>query len=293
VCIAVFLDALRAQDKSPATIRKYEQALRDCAAWLGSADLDPAALTPEQAQGYRQHLLDQGRQPASINLHLAALRAYGRWAEGQGHPNFAHHLKDIRQAAARPRALDRKDLLRLLRAVRERGSRRDQALVLLLAQAGLRAAEVSALQVGDVTLNERKGSVQVRAGQGRRARTVPLPAETRAALRAYLDERGAAARYATDPLFPAERGQGAGQALHRPASVRDVKYAKMAGLTNVTPHALRHTYATAMLDTSGHDLRLVQDPLGHSRIETTARYLKPAPEAAEAAAEGLSWMGEE
>jgi len=294
--------ALRAQDKSPATTRKYAQVWRDFAAWLQVADLDPATLTPQQAQDYRQHLLDRGQQPASINLHLAALRAYGRWAETTGHPNFAQHLQGLRQNPARPRALDRPDLLQLLRAVREQGSARDQALVLLLAQAGLRAAEVAALQVGDVTLSERKGSVQVRAGKGRRSRTVPLPAEARAALHDYLAERGDDGHRATSgpaglgraaPLFPAQRGPLAGRPI-QPPTVGDVvtKYARLVGLPDVTPHVLRHTYATAMLETSGHDLRLVQHLLGHSRIETTARYLKPSAEAAEAAANGLSWMGE-
>ncbi len=290
--IDLFIIALQSQDKSPATTRKYESALRDFAAWLGVADLDPAALTPAQAQGYRQRLLDQGQQPASVNLALAALRSYGRWAEAQGRPNFARHLQNIRQVPYRPRALDRKDLLRLLRAVREHGSRRDQALVLLLAQAGLRAAEAAALQVGDVALGERKGTVQVRAGKGRKARTVPLPAACRAALRAYLDERGDIAP--TAPLFPAQRGRTAGRPM-QPQAVGEAvaKYARLAGLDaeRVTPHTLRHTYATATLETSGHDLRLVQHLLGHSRIETTARYLKPSPEAAAAAAEGLDeWL---
>ena len=162
----------------------------------------------------------------------------------------------------------------------------------LLTQAGLRAAETAALQVGDLELGERKGMVQVRAGKGRKARTVPLPAEARAALRACLGEHDALA--ATASLFPAQRGPTAGQPI-RPRAVWDVvkKYARLAGLDGVTPHVLRHSYATAMLETSGHDLRLVQHLLGHSRIETTARYLRPSAEAAEAAANGLSvWLAD-
>ncbi|MBU1748162.1 MAG: tyrosine-type recombinase/integrase [Chloroflexi bacterium] len=129
---------------------------------------------------------------------------------------------------------------------------------------------------------------------------MPLPVEVRTALRAYLDERGAVAL--TVPLFPAQRSATAGLPI-RPQAVWDVvkKCARLAQLEDVTPHVLRQceasrsvardTYATATLETSGHDLRLVQHLLGHSRIETTARYLKPSPEAAEAAANGLSaWL---
>lgn len=291
--IATFVADLHERDKSPATMAKYEAGLRAFAAWLGADGLDPTTITTQQAQDYRQHLLDRGHQPATINGHMAALRAFGRWAEKQGHPNFARYLKDLRLDPYRPRALERKDLLRLLRAVREHGSVRDQALVYLLVQAGLRAAEAAALQVGDLELGERKGSVQVRSGKGRRVRQVPLPAEARAALKAYLDGREDLG--ATDPLFPAQRGLTAGQPV-QPRAVWDVvkKYARLADLKGVTPHILRHTYATATLETSGHDLRLVQHLLGHSRIETTARYLKPSPKAAEAAANGLSdWLVED
>ncbi|MBU0493332.1 MAG: tyrosine-type recombinase/integrase [Chloroflexi bacterium] len=291
--LAAFVADLQQRDKSQATVTKYEAGLRAFDAWLGVTNLDPATITAEQAQAYRQHLVDRGQQPATINGHLAALRAFGRWAESQGQPNFSRHLKDLRLAPYRPRALARTDLLRLLRVVRDHGSARDQALVCLLVQAGLRAAEAAALQIGDVALSERKGMVQVRMGKGRKTRTIPLPVEARTTLRAYLDERGAAAL--TAPLFPAQRGATAGQPI-RPRAVWDVvkKYARLAQLDDVTPHVLRHTYATATLEASGHDLRLVQHLLGHSRIETTARYLKPSPEAAEAVANRLSaWLGED
>ncbi|MBU0491098.1 MAG: hypothetical protein KKA73_11380 [Chloroflexi bacterium] len=108
---------------------KYEASRRAWAAYLGVADLDPAV----------------------INGHRAALRAWGRWAEKQGQPNFSRHQPDLRLDSYRPRALTRADLLRRLRTVR------DQALVYLLVLAGRRAAEAAALQVGDVELSERQG----------------------------------------------------------------------------------------------------------------------------------------
>jgi len=224
--IATFVADLRQRDKSPATVIKYEAGLRAFASWLDANDLDPTTITAQQVQDYRPHLLDQGLQPATINGHLAALRAFGRWAEVQGHPNFARHLKDLRVTDYRPRALERKDLLRFLRTVRDHGSVRDQALVYLLVQAGLRAAEAAALQVGDVELSERKGTVRVRMGKGRKTRTVPLPVEARSALRAYLDERGdqvaiLSGDSVTAPLFPAQRGATAGKPI-QPRAVWDV-----------------------------------------------------------------------
>ncbi|MBU0491450.1 MAG: tyrosine-type recombinase/integrase [Chloroflexi bacterium] len=275
---------------------QYAASRRAWAAYLGVDDLDPVVITAEQAQAYRQYLVAvDGCQPATINGHQAVLRTWGRWADKLGEPNFARHLPDLRLAAYRPRALERKDLLR---AVRDHGSIRDQALMYRLVQAGLRAAETAALQVGGVELSERQGTVQVR-----QARTIPLPVEARTARQAYLAERGTVA--ATAPLFPAQRGVTAGKPI-RPRAVWDVvkKYARLAQLDDVTPHVVRQcaasrsvardTYATATLETSGHDLRLVQHLLGHRRIETTARYLKPSAEAAEAAANGLSaWLGAE
>jgi len=294
--IDAFVKALREQDRSPRTVAKYAGRLRAFARWLGVPDLDPAHLTAKQSQDYRQYVLDRGAKPATVNAHVAALRAYGHWAEGQGYPNFARHLQALSQDPYRPKALDQPDLRRLLRAVREHGDIRDQALVYLLVQAGLRAAELTGLQVGDLELGERKGIVQVRAGKGRKARTVPLPKDVRQCLRAYLDQRAeqdGREPAATGPLFPAQRGSAIGHPLSTQGVLRAVKkYARLAGLDEkVTPHTLRHTFATATLETSGHDLRLVQHLLGHSRIETTARYLKPSDEAAQAAVNGLSgWM---
>ena len=95
----------------------------------------------------------------------------------------------MNQPARAPRALGEDEVRRLLRAARRTGSTRDRALLALLSGTGLRLAEAAALDVDDVPTTERTGAVHVRAGQGERPRTVPLPADARSLLRRWLTER--------------------------------------------------------------------------------------------------------
>ncbi|MBU1751916.1 MAG: tyrosine-type recombinase/integrase [Chloroflexi bacterium] len=284
---------LREQGRSPQTIRAYLSDLAAFEAWFtrtnDGEELCLEHITSLDVQQYRQHLLDTEAKPATVNRRLAGLRALGRWAEEERKlDNFARRLKCARTMPYRPKALSRNELNRLIREVLKANHTRDLAVVLLLAQVGLRVGEVARLEVKDIDLGERKGIVTIRAGKGAKYREVPLNKDVRAALRAWLDERPADAGEA---LFVGQRGEPLG-ASGITYLVR--KYAKAARLNSVSPHTLRHTFATQLLDASGHDLRLVQHLLGHSRIETTARYLKPSAEAALEALEKLSvGVGEE
>lgn len=140
-------------------------------------------------------------------------------------------------------------------------AKRDVAVLNLLVRVGLR--------LGDVVLSARKGHVVVKSGKGMKERTVPLPREARAALQVYLAVRP---EWAGEWLFVSKTGKA--------LSPRDVqrlveKAARMAGLTRrVTPHVLRHTYATRALR-RGVDLATVARLLGHENLSTTARYLHP------------------
>ncbi len=167
---------------------------------------------------------------------------------------------------------DGRELGRLLAAVEGPGwqDKRDCALLSLLARAGLRVSEAVALQIGDVEINSRSGSVLVKHGKGLKERRVPLSVEARAALRSYLEVRPSA----VDTHLFLSRTLG-------PLSARDVQRlvaeaARRTGIAKrVTPHTLRHTFATRFLQKNGGDIATLANLLGHSNVSTTTRYLHP------------------
>jgi len=134
---------------------------------------------------------------------------------------------------------------------------------------GLRVSEVCALAVGDVMLNGRSGSALVRKGKGVKERQVALSKQARKALQVYLEVRP---DWPTEQLFFSRTG--------KPLDTRAVqrlveKLARLAGIAHqVTPHTLRHTFATRFLRKGG-DLATLQALLGHANLVTTARYLHP------------------
>ncbi len=168
----------------------------------------------------------------------------------------------------------------MVREVEQDGSKRNLAIIHLLRHTGLRVGELCALRLSDVVSSERRGTVTVRSGKGNKHRIVPLNNDARKAIREYLDVRP---KIAEDHLFIGQRGDPL-----RPQGVELLvkQYAQQAGLENVTPHVLRHSFARQALD-SGTDLVTVATLLGHQRLETTAIYTKPSERDLEKAVERL------
>ncbi len=254
---------------SDRTRRTYAHALEDFHTWyVQTYDEPPDAtlLTAEEVREWRHHLATERRLAAStVNQRLAALKGLAR-----------HHGRELRVPGMKRvlppvEPLNGRELGRLLAvaAGEDWQARRDAAILNLLARAGLRVGEVIALRPEDVTLSPRQGQVVVRAGKGLKERTVPLPKAAREALQTYLEVRPG---WAGEHLFVSRTG--------RPLAARDVqrlveKTARRAGLKRrITPHMLRHTYATRALR-RGVDLATLSRLLGHESLTTTARYLHP------------------
>jgi integrase/recombinase XerC len=249
------------------TLRGYRADLADCAAFLARRRLGP--LVEADTRVLRAYLADlhgRGLARASVARRLATLRSFFRFLVRRGLAT-ANPAREVRTPTL-PRRLpghlpiDQSELL--FRQAFEDGEagRRDRAILEVLYASGVRVAELAGLGVEDVDLGQ--GTVRV-LGKGRKERVVPIGRKAVEALRAYLGPREGG----RGPLFLNRRGgRLTVRTLHRIVRAR----ARAAGLAGrVTPHTLRHTFATHLLD-AGADLRLIQELLGHARLTTTQRY---------------------
>ena len=272
-----FLTAL----SSPRTRDRYQAALSEFAAWYRQTfrdDPDPALLTDLEVRDYVAHLQTVRRlSPSSIHLRLSALRGLLK--------SLGRNLrvKGPRMQRAPVRALSARELGRLFAAAEGEDwiDKRNAAILALMAKAGMRVGEVIALELTDIELNARSGWAVVRSGKGNKARRVPLNSDVRHALQAYLAVRPA---FNTPVLFLSRTGA--------PLSARDVQrlvaeLARQARIEGkVTPHTLRHTFATRALE-RGADVAAVAAILGHESIATTSLYLHPSEARMAEAVEGV------
>src|SRR5215207_10022334 len=285
-----FLQDLERQETSPQTRRSYRLDLLHFATWFARTvgeSFSPEAVTPSDVRDYRGHLMNvEKRQPATVNRRLAALRRFFQWAKATG---LAKELPtgDVKGVASSPRAphwLDKRDIDRLIRTVERHGNTRDLAIVLVLRHTGIRVSALSGLLRGDVETSERKGMLTVRSGKGGKFRILPLNVDARRAIAAYLEVRPTVS---ADQLFIGQRGQGIGS---RAVELLVTKYGRLAGLEDVTPHTLRHSFGKHALD-AGADLVSVSALLGHQRLETTAIYTTPSQRDLENVVEKLEQEG--
>lgn len=233
---------------------------------------------------YRAHMLNVvQRKPAGVNRALSSIAAFCDWAQenGQIRENPASHIPQAAQVKAPPKALADQELNRLLRTVHQGGHKRDIAMVELMVGTGLRIGEVAALTVADIEMSDRKGLLIVRHGKGDKYRQVPMNKDVRQALQDYLSERPADGQ----ALFLSQKGGG----LTSNAIWKMIKgYGDRAGLADLTPHALRHTFGTRLIRKHGVDIVTAAALMGHANISTTAVYTKPSQEDLAAAVEKLS-----
>jgi integrase/recombinase XerC len=249
--------------------------LDEFAAWYRQAngtEPDWNLLTAVEVKDYLAYLQTVRRlSPASVNLRLAAIRSLLR------HLGRSLKVRGPKQVTPPVKALTPRELGRLFAAAE--GNKRDTAILNLLARAGLRVGEVVNLHLEDVELNGRSGWLTVKGGKGNKSRRVPLNGEVRQALKAWLEERE---RSEVQNLFLSRTGK---RLAERDVQRMLAEYARIAGV-DATPHTLRHTFATRAIE-KGVDIATLQALLGHSRLETTGRYLHPSAEQMQDAVEDL------
>jgi integrase/recombinase XerC len=258
---------------SPHTLRGYAADLSEFTRFLAEEKI--AGLPAVDARVVRAYLARLHRRKlskASIARKLAAVRSCFRFLARRGaiEANPARQVRSPRLGRRLPSFIPLDETLGSLDVGTERSAAglRDRALVEVLYGAGLRVAEGCGLDLDD--LDEARRTVRV-IGKGDKERVVPIGETALDALDAHLAMRGRQ----RGPLFLNARG---GRLTPRSAHRIVRAWARRVGLSQrVTPHTLRHSFATHMLG-RGADLRLIQELLGHSRLSTTQRYTHVSPE---------------
>ena len=256
---------------SPHTLKAYQKDVRDFVAWLPTATIEP------NRRDFRRWLVEleeQGLAPASIQRKLASVRAFFRYVrDTRGLQHDASRLVRAPKAPRRvPRFLTATEVETLLEAPFESDFRgtRDRAILEFLYSTGCRVAECAGTRLGDMDVDE--GVVRV-LGKGRKERLSLLGSAACDALRDHLPFRAAHVRSRRVP----DSGALFLNRLAGPLSARWIlevvaRTAVRAGIQKrVTPHGLRHSFATHLLD-RGADLRTVQELLGHANLVTTEIY---------------------
>ena len=272
------------------TQRNYRQYLRVFFAWLEkthNADLRPKELTAKHVWDYRLYIARSYKTPVggyltkkSQNFYLIALRALLRFlAERDIETLPSTKIKLAKQKSEEPISfLERHEveaMLKLPDTAKPEGLR-DRAIMETLFSSGMRISELVALDVDQVSLLMRGKDSSIRTyelsivGKGRHIRTIFISPRAAHSIRVYLARRGDDLK----PLFINTRSRNPDHKRLTPRSIQLMiaKYARLAGLSKkVTPHTLRHTYATDLLS-HGADLRSVQELLGHKNVSTTQVY---------------------
>ncbi len=273
--LAGFLDYLQAECGLAVNTRKaYRRDLKRFLTHLGDGGLrDLGRLSTRHVEGFLRAAKDTGLSVASVARALAAVRMFCRFLVLQRvlRQDVAASIDAPKKWHRLPTVLDESSVRELLDAPDpdlDAHAARDRAILRLLYATGMRASELAGLRPGDI--NDNVGVVRV-IGKGAKERIIPVAEEALEAVRQYVRGHRPAPLHAGEaaPLFLSRNGRGLG----RESVFRIVrKYVRRAAVRgNVTPHTLRHCFATQLLS-HGADLRSVQEMLGHADIATTQIY---------------------
>jgi site-specific recombinase XerD len=243
--------ALRAERKSPQTIKSYGDSMRGFIRWCEANGHTPA-MDRDLVKGFVADLLDGGAEPATARSRQLGVRRFSAWLEEEGEVDTDPllGLKAPKLDTKVTESLTEAELRRLIKACggKEFRDRRDEAIVRLMAETGMRAGEVTGLTVADVDLN--RGLATVRRGKGGKGRIAPFGDQTARAIDRYLRARRTHRLAETETLWLGDRGKNFEYyGLHSALKYR----AELAGLVKFHPHLLRHTAASRWLAAGGSE----------------------------------------
>jgi site-specific recombinase XerD len=275
--LARFRRELQTRGASRHTLRAYGADLEELAAWASARGREPGGLVYRDLRAYAATLSERRLARASVARKMAAVRSLHDHLvrAGEATQNPAALLPSPKRGSRLPRVLGPDEISRLLDRIP--ASRplevRDRALFEVAYACGLRAEEIVNLDTDGLDFDSE--SVRV-TGKGRRTRIVPMGEPAQRALRRYLETArpALAANRAEQALFLSRRGRRLSPSDVRRRLERWLREAAVAG--RVSPHTLRHSFATHLLE-GGADLRSIQELLGHASVSTTQVYTRVEP----------------
>jgi site-specific recombinase XerD len=260
---------------SSLTQRNYRTDIESYFAYCEATGVDPLAIDRESFRGYLAHLIEARVAPDSIRRKVSTIHGFYRFLARDGvlPSDPLAGVKPPKKRERLPGILTEDDLRRLIQApaLGTPQGIRDRAILELLYGAGVRISELSSLACSDIDLAER--TVRV-SGKGNKQRVALFGAPAEGALRRYLAEgRPVLAAAGSRPSTALFLNRFGGPLTARAVQIMVQGSATAAGIeASVHPHLLRHSFATHLLD-NGADLRVVQELLGHSSVNTTQVYL--------------------
>lgn len=279
--VRAFLGFLEVQQgASPQTIRAYASDLHQFQRFLqegrtGKGPLSPAAVVPEQVRRHLAALDRRGEKKSSLARKLACLRSFYRYLVrvGQAAENPAEEVRAPKLPKHLPAVLTKDDASALMEfpPATDRHALRDRAILETLYSTGARVSELVAVNRED--LDHAQGVVRLR-GKGNKERLVPIGSVALDAIKEYHAQapqgvgQATARGQAESPVFRNQRG---GRLTARSVARIVAKYSRQLAGGPISPHTLRHSFATHLLD-EGADLRAIQEMLGHASLSTTQKY---------------------
>jgi len=248
------------------TLRAYRKDLEEFSKFV---NIKPEDVELADVRGFIAEQIKSGLNKTSVSRRLASIRSFFKflYREGYKKSNPAKLVSNPKLPKLLPRFLSVDDAFALVESPAGTGflPARDRAILELLYSSGLRVSEISSLNIDDI--NTKEGFLKVK-GKGRKERMVPVGSKAIDAIKSYMVER-IALKSKDRFLFLNRTGKGLSD---RGVRRLVVKYARMIGISGkIGPHALRHTFATHLLQ-GGADLRVIQELLGHSSLSTTQKY---------------------